>query len=154
MASTDFQSVLRQRMVDTIQAFMATYQDASVQKDASLINRNSTSNCTRHLLPASVTEAFNLPSDFFFDNAGIEVALASDLKVLKFEDAIISNVVIDTQALRAAFTTISKIRTDAGERYNAEGAWTLYFTVDGTKVKKVIEFCDKDVLVRMAGESK
>ncbi|KAF6796336.1 hypothetical protein CSOJ01_13254 [Colletotrichum sojae] len=154
MASTDSPSGLRERMVDTIQAFMATYQDASVQNDASLINRNSTSDCARHLLPASVTEAFNLPSGFFFDNAGIEAALASDLKVLKFEDAIISNLVIDTQALRAAFTTISKIRTDAGERYNAEGAWTLYFTEDATKVKKVIEFCDKDVLVRMAGESK
>lgn len=156
MTSTTSSSSLRERMANTVHSFMATYEDASLANDASLINRDSTPDCTRHLLPACVPRAFNLPTDFSFDNAGIEAALATDLKVLKFEDVVISNLVIDTEALRAAFTSVSRIRpirADAGERYEAEGSWTLYFAEDGSKVRKAVEFCDKDVLLRMAGES-
>jgi hypothetical protein len=45
------------------------------------------------------------------------------------------------------------VHVNGGEVYAAEQAWVLYFTEDGTKVEKVIEFCDKDVILKMANES-
>jgi hypothetical protein len=38
----------------------------------------------------------------------------------------------------------------SGDSYQAELAWFLYFTEDGSKVKKVVKFYNKDVILRMA----
>jgi hypothetical protein len=136
-------------MSATVKAFMATYEEGSAQNDASIINRVSTPDCTRQFLPKSVRDAFNLPDDFYFDNAGMQMAFEKDLTVVSFHDGIISNLVIDTETRRAAYTTITTIHTKAGESYTYEVAWTLYLNDDGSKVKKAIEFCDKEVLLRM-----
>lgn len=61
-----------------------------------------------------------------------------------------ANLIIDTEARRAAFTSIAEVQANNGEMYPAELAWFLYFNEDGSKVKKVVEFCDKDVILRMA----
>jgi hypothetical protein len=42
------------------------------------------------------------------------------------------------------------VHANSGESYQAELAWFLYFNEDGSKVKKVVEFCDKDVILKMA----
>ncbi|KAH7367652.1 hypothetical protein B0T11DRAFT_336989 [Plectosphaerella cucumerina] len=74
----------------------------------------------------------------------MQKAFEKDLTVVGFHDGIISNLVIDTETRRAAYTTITTIRTKVGESYTYEVAWTLYFNDDGSKVKKAVEFCDKD----------
>lgn len=141
---------LRQRMEATAGAFLSAYEEGGVQNDASIINRNVTADCTRYLLPASVPQAFGLPADFFFDTAKYQEAFAKDIKVLKFKNNIMANLIIDTEAHRAAFTSIAEVQANNGETYPAELAWFLYFNEDGSKVKKVVEFCDKDVILRMA----
>lgn len=60
---------------------------------------------------------------------------------------------IDTEVRRSAFTSKAEVHTNSGEVYSAEQAWILSFTEDGSKIEKVVEFCDKDVVLRMAGES-
>ncbi|KAJ5471341.1 hypothetical protein N7530_008698 [Penicillium desertorum] len=77
-------------------------------------------------------------------------AFAKDITVLKFKNNILANLVIDTESRRAAFTSIADVHPISGDSYQAELAWFLYFTEDGSKVKKVVEFCDKDVILRMA----
>jgi len=141
---------LRQRMEATARAFLCAYEEGSVQNDASIINHNVTADCTRYLLPASVPQAFGLPADFFFDTAKYQELFAKDIKVLKFKNSIMANLIIDTEARRAAFTSIAEVQANNGEMYPAELAWFLYFNEDGSKVKKVVEFCDKDVILRMA----
>lgn len=150
MAST---SNLRQRIETTTRAFLSAFEEGSTQQDASIINREVTADCTRHMHPASVPQAFGLPADFAFDTAAFQAAFAKDIKVLRFESNIISNLMIDTESLSAAFTSIAKVVPNIGEAYEVEQAWFLYLTADGLKVKKVVEFCDKEMIVRMANAS-
>jgi ketosteroid isomerase-like protein len=72
---------------------------------------------------------------------------------MRFENNIISNLVIDVEARSAAFTSIATVRPNKGEAYENEQAWFLYFVEDGSKVKKVVEFCDKDAILRVANTS-
>ncbi|OQE12821.1 hypothetical protein PENFLA_c062G09776 [Penicillium flavigenum] len=141
---------LRERIEATARAFLSAYEEGGSQGDASIINRDVTADCTRHLIPASVPQAFGLPADFFFDTTKYQEAFAKDIKVLKFKNNILANLVIDTESRRAAFTSIADVHPINGDSYQAELAWFLYFTEDGSKVKKVVEFCDKDVILRMA----
>ncbi|KAG4417177.1 hypothetical protein IFR04_009690 [Cadophora malorum] len=147
-------TTLRQNIEATTRAFISGFEECSNTGDASLINRFVTADCPRYLTPASIPKAFDLPEGFFFDPATYEAAVAKDIKVLKFKNAVISNLVIDAETRMAAFTSKDEVHVDkTGEWYYAEQAWFLYFTEDGSKVKKVIEFCDKDGLLRMASAS-
>jgi hypothetical protein len=153
MASTPPTTNLRARIEVTTRAFLSAFEEGSTQQDASIINRDVTPDCTRHMLPSSILSAFSLPSDFAFDTTTFQQTFAKDIKVLKFKNNILSNLVIDTEARRAAFTSVAEVHVNGGDVYSAEQAWVLYFTEDGTKVEKVIEFCDKDVILKMANES-
>jgi hypothetical protein len=46
--------------------------------------------------------------------------------------------------------SIADMHAFSGESYPAELTWFLYFNEDGSIVKKVVEFCVKDVILRMA----
>ncbi|GIZ46169.1 hypothetical protein CKM354_000930700 [Cercospora kikuchii] len=155
MTSTLSTTDLRQRIEQTARSFLFRFEETSTKNDASIINLDVTEDCTRHMLPASVNQTFQLPADFFFDNKTYQGAVANDIKVLKFKNNVLSNLVIDTEARLAAFTSIAEIHpVDGTEWYSAEQAWYLCFNDDGSKVTKVVEFCDKDVLVKMASASK
>ncbi|KAF9874095.1 hypothetical protein CkaCkLH20_08467 [Colletotrichum karsti] len=134
MTSDHFSTTIRERIEATARAFLSAYEEGGAQGDASIINRDVTADCSRYLLPAS--ELF-----------------AKDIKVLKFTNNVMANLIIDTEARRAAFTSIAEVHSVGGETYPAELAWYLYFNEDGSKVKKVVEFCDKDVILRMANTS-
>jgi len=153
MASTLPSSDLRQRIETTTRAFLSAFEEGSTLQDASLINRNVTATCTRHMLPASILSSFSLPPDFTFSPTAFQEVFAKDITVLKFANNELSNLVIDTEARRAAFTSKAEVRTRAGEVYSAEQAWILSFTEDGSEIEKVVEFCDKDVVLRMASAS-
>lgn len=140
-------------MEATARDFLAAFDDGSAEGDASIINRNVTVDCTRHMLPASVPQAFGLPTDVVFDTTKFQEVFARDIKVMKFRNSMIANLVIDTEARRAAFTSIAEVHPNSGESYSAEQSWYLYFTDDGSKVKKVVEFCDKDAILKMANTS-
>jgi hypothetical protein len=102
------------------------------------------------MLPASILQAFSLPPSFAFSTSAFQQVFSKDIKVLLFKNNIISNLVIDTEVRRAAFTSVAEVHTNGGEVYSAEQAWILSFNEDGSKVEKVVEFCDKDVVLRMA----
>ncbi|KAH9203246.1 hypothetical protein DL95DRAFT_399524 [Leptodontidium sp. 2 PMI_412] len=150
MASSSPSMSLRERIKTTTRAFLSAFEEGATHNDPSIINRDVTADCTRHLLPASVPQAFSLPVDFSFGTTEFQEAFAKDIKVLEFRNNIMANLVIDTEARRAAFTSIAEVHAKNGESYSCEQAWVLYFNEDGSKVKKVIEFCDKDVIVKMA----
>jgi hypothetical protein len=150
MASTIPIGSLRERIETTTRAFLSAFEEGSTLQDASLINRDVTASCTRHMLPASILQAFSLSPDFAFSTSAFQEVFSKDIKVLRFKNNIISNLVIDTEARRAAFTSVAEVHTNGGEVYSAEQAWILSFNEDGSKIEKVVEFCDKDVVLRMA----
>lgn len=150
MASVTSSPSLRSRIEATARAFLSAFEEGSAQQNASIINRDVTPDCKRYLLPASVPTAFGLPTDFYFDTKKFQETFADDIKKLHFKNNIMSNIVIDTETKKASFTSIAEVETNGGEKYQAEQAWFLYFNENGSKVVKVIEFCDKDVLLKMA----
>jgi hypothetical protein len=150
MASNLASTSLRGRIEATARSFLSAFEDGGAQNDASIINRDVTEDCARYLLPKSVPLAFGLPATFFFDTTKYQEAFAKDIKVLKFRNNIISNLVIDAETRRASFTSVAEVHPVRGESYPAEFAWFLYFNEDGSKVNKVVEFSDKDVLLKMA----
>jgi hypothetical protein len=150
MALTLSSSDLREHIETTTRAFLSAFEEGAACGDASIINRDVTADCTRHLLPASVPQAFGLPAGFSFDTTSFQEIFARDIKVLAFKNNIISDLVIDTETRRAAFTAVAEVHTHSGESYSVEQAWFLYFNEDGSKVNKVVEFCDKDAILRMA----
>jgi len=93
-----------------------------------------------------------MPADASVDTASFDAVLAKDIKVPKFINNVMSNLVIDTKASSAAFTSRAEIHPKSEDWYSAEQAWTLYFNVDGSKVKNVIELCDKDAIMKMVNE--
>lgn len=154
MASPSVPTTLRQRIETTTHAFLSALEEGGAQNDASLINRDVTADCPRYMIPASLLQAFGLPVDYAFTPAEFQETYAKDIKVLTFKNNVIANLVIDTKARRAAFTSVAEVHPRSGkEAWSYEQAWFMYFTEDGTKVEKVVEFCDKDGLVKMAGES-
>jgi hypothetical protein len=150
MASTSFQTNLRERIETTARAFLSAFEEGATLEDASLINRDVTADCMRNILPASIPQALGLPADAAFNTTQFQETFAKDIKVLKFKNNIMANLVIDTEARRAAFTSIAEVHPKSGESYSSEQAWVLYFNEDGSKVKQVVEFCDKDVILKMA----
>jgi hypothetical protein len=114
---------LREQMETTARAFLSAFEEGAAHSDPSVINRDLTSDCTRHFLP------------------------------LHFKDNVMSNLAIDVEARRAAFTAKADVFVrSSGKTYSSEAAWFLYFNEDGSKVKKVVEFCDKDALLEMASD--
>ncbi|UPK93282.1 hypothetical protein LCI18_004217 [Fusarium solani-melongenae] len=126
------------------------HEEGGAQNDASIINHDVTEDCICYLLPSPLPQAFDLPTDFFFDTKKYQDAYAKDIKLLKFRNNIISNLVIGAEARQAAFTSTADVHATSGESYRAELVWFLYFNDDGSKVKEVVEFCDKDVILKMA----
>ncbi|KEY66067.1 hypothetical protein S7711_08885 [Stachybotrys chartarum IBT 7711] len=153
MASTTSSTTTRERLEATSRAFLSAFEEGGAQNDPSIINRDVTADCRRHMLPASIYEAFGLPADFAFDTTKFQETFAKDLKVMKFKNNLMSNLVIDTEARRAAFTSIAEVHPHNGKTYQVEQAWVLYFNEDGSKVNKVIEFCDKEAILKMANAS-
>jgi hypothetical protein len=153
MTSTPSTSSLREQIGATSRAFLASFEDGAALNDASIINRDVTENCTRLLLPESVPKAFGMPVDVTFDTAAFQSLFGNDIKVLCFKDNVISNLIVDTEARSAAFTAKAWVEVrSSGEKYSSEGAWFLYLNDDGSKVKKVVEFCDKDAIMKMASD--
>ncbi|TQN64369.1 hypothetical protein CSHISOI_11052 [Colletotrichum shisoi] len=155
MATTHFSSDIRKSIKATVESFLAAYEEGAAHNDASIINRNVTADCTRHLFPSSVPKALGLPADFSIDNAAFQEVFAKDIKFLKFHNRVMSNLVIDSEERRAAFTGVSEVFVvNSGESYPFECSFVLYLTEDGSKIRKVVEFLDKDGMMKIATASK
>ncbi|KAL2882137.1 hypothetical protein SGCOL_002399 [Colletotrichum sp. CLE4] len=140
----------RQKVEATMKSFFDAYTDGAKQNDPSIINRVVTPDCTRHLFPRSMTKAFGLPAEFALDTATYEAQFAKDIAVFTSESTTVSNLVIDSEARKAALTSTSDIVfKDGSESLQLEFSWFFDFNEDGSKVTKVIEFCDKDAVMLM-----
>ncbi|KPM42503.1 hypothetical protein AK830_g4043 [Neonectria ditissima] len=145
---------IKKNIEATFTDFIAAYKDGAKQNDPAIINRNVTADCTRHLLPTSLLKALGAPQDFVIDNAEYERLFAVDLQVGGVQEFTISNLVIDAEDRKAAATTLAKMVFKNGEELVMEHSWFVDFTEDGTKVKKVVEFCDGESVHKLMAEVK
>ncbi|RBR20340.1 uncharacterized protein FIESC28_05304 [Fusarium coffeatum] len=143
---------VRSAIENTAIQFLSAYKDVGEANDPSIINRDVTEDCKRHFLPKGVMELFGAPNGGPCDNATYEAALTRDMARSRFTKTDIANLVIDTEARKAAMTSITQIKYHNGDTHEMEHSWVLDFNEDGTKVSNVIEFCDMDTLRRMVGK--
>ncbi|KAF5005496.1 hypothetical protein FDECE_8074 [Fusarium decemcellulare] len=145
---------IRKTIEASLRHFILAYKDAAEQNDASLVNRNTTPDCTRHLLPVSLCTSLGAPADFVIDNAEYERLTAEDLLIGGVKRSDISHVVIDVEARKASCMTSSDMVFHDGEVLVMEHTWALDFTDDGSRVKKVVEFCDQDSVHKLMAKAK
>ncbi|KAK1573260.1 uncharacterized protein LY79DRAFT_569007 [Colletotrichum navitas] len=152
MPSTPSSAELRKTIELTTRSFLAAYTDANEQNDPSLINRDVTADCTRHMLPSTMVKAFGLPAGISIPNEAYIQNIARNIRVYSVQDSVISDLVIDIETRKAAFTSKSNVVYKTGwESHPIEFSWLLDFNEDGSKVKKVTEFCDKDTVLLLHG---
>ncbi|RKL27239.1 hypothetical protein BFJ72_g13266 [Fusarium proliferatum] len=143
------QQELRDAIENTTRQFLAAYKEAGEQNNPAIINRDVTDSCKRYFKPAGVLQLFGSPPEDGLSNADYEAAMALDLEkyVVTYSD--VSDLTIDTEARKSAATTVTGMKYKNGEEDVIEHSWVLDFNEDGSKVTKVIEFCDMDGLRRM-----
>lgn len=138
MAST----TLRATIEATFRSLFAAYMDGADQNDPSIINRDLTPECTRHLLPASMLADIGAPAGWVIDNAEYERQFAHDLKTGRVTRMEISNLIVDTETRKAAAMTSTDMTYKDGEVIPIEHSWIIEFNEDGSKATKIVEFCD------------
>ncbi len=138
MASTN----LRASIEATFRSLLGAYKEGGETQDTSVINRDLTPDCTRHLLPKSMLEDLGAPTDWVIDNAEYERQFASDLKTGRTTHMEINNLIIDTETRKAAATTVTDVTYHDGEVIRIEHSWIISFNEDGSKATKLVEFVD------------
>lgn len=148
-ASMKSQQELREAIENTARKFLGAYKEAGEQNDPAIINRDVTECCKRYFKPAGVLQLFGSPPVDGLSNADYEAAMALDLQkyVVTYSD--ISDVTVDTESRKSAATSVTGMKYKDGEEDVIEHSWVLDFNEDGSKVTKVIEFCDMNGLRRM-----
>ncbi|KAF5681405.1 hypothetical protein FDENT_8176 [Fusarium denticulatum] len=143
------QQELREAIESTTRQFLGAYKEAGEQNNPALINRDVTNSCKRYFKPAGVLRLFGSPPEDGLNNADYEAAMALDLEkyVVAYSD--ISDLTVDTESRKSAATTVTGMKYKDGEEDVIEHSWILDFNEGGSKVTKVIEFCDMDGLRRM-----
>ncbi|KAM0424507.1 hypothetical protein ACHAPT_010221 [Fusarium lateritium] len=154
MASNQDSAGIRKAIEATTRGFIAAYKDGAIENDPAIINRNVDPSCTRHLLPASLLKALGAPLDYVIGNDEYEKLFAQDLEVGGVERSDISNLTIDVEARKAAAATVTDMVCKDGETIVMEHSWFLSFNEDGSKVTKVVEFCDAESVHRLMAKSK
>lgn len=144
---------LRIAIEHTTRQFLGAYKDCGEANDPSIINRDVTEDCERHFLPTGVMALVGAPTVVKLNNAAYEAAVAQDMTKSVVTGTRISNLVIDTEACKAAATTVTDVKFHDGEVVAMEHSWVLDFNDDGSKVRKVVEFCDMDGVRRMVEKS-
>ncbi|KAG8669269.1 hypothetical protein FPOAC2_08591 [Fusarium poae] len=140
---------LRQSIERTVRQFFAAYVESGEKSDPSIINRDVDENCKRYYRPLSLCDFLGVPGDWSHDNKAYESGITNNLTKGSLKTCEVSNLAIDVEIRRAAATTQSDMVFKDGEAFIMEHAWTLDFNDDGSKIVRVVEFCDQLATRRM-----
>ncbi|KAI3336321.1 hypothetical protein HD806DRAFT_1878 [Xylariaceae sp. AK1471] len=139
-------SKLRETIEATTRECILSYEAASnASKNASMISRSLSPSCSRLIVPQNFLASMGAPEpDRAFPNGEYESLFASDLKATHFPSGgtTILDLTIDETAKRSAARTSHVIEFSDGEKMTLEFAWFFELLDDGTKVKRIVEFCD------------
>ncbi|KAF4422236.1 hypothetical protein F53441_14293 [Fusarium austroafricanum] len=141
MASTQTSNDIKSTIEATVKSYLASFIDARAQNDPSIVNRNTTDDCTRSMLPASLVGG---QRELSMDNVAYQAVFTEGLKTGGMHKNTISDLVIDVEARKAAVTAIAELVFANGEELELDFSWFLHFNDDGSKIKKIVEFVDSD----------
>jgi hypothetical protein len=136
------QDTLRQTIEQTMHKFLHAFVDVSNANDARLIPSMLDPSCTRLIRPTSLLTRLGAPVDFAFDVAMYEKTIAGGMTAFRSKSVEIADVVIDSIAKNAAASTVNVNQLTDGREFPLQFSWHVSFTEDGTKVTKIIQWCD------------
>jgi hypothetical protein len=125
----------------TAEAYLNSYIRASKTKNMREISADCTEDCHRFLGPASFLELVGAPPDFKMTNAEYESQFGT-MAFYALSDCIISKLVIDEDALKAAAKAELIGEFIDGRKISRTNVWFLDFTADGSKVCRVYQHVD------------
>ncbi|KAF5677555.1 hypothetical protein FHETE_1606 [Fusarium heterosporum] len=143
---------LRGAIEATTRQFFAAYVESGERNDPAVINRDVDAKCRRFYRPISLCDWFGVSPDWSHDNEAYQAGMVANLKQGAIKTLDIYNLTIDVYIRRAAATTVSNMEFKDGEKLVMEHAWTLDFNDDGSKVVRVVEFCDQIATRRMTSK--
>jgi ketosteroid isomerase-like protein len=142
MTSTQ-ESDIKANIEATVNSYLATFIDAKAQNDPSLVNRNTTPDCTRQMLPTSLSGGGSM------NNEDYQKVFTQGMNFAGMKKNTASDMVIDVDARKAAVTAVAELESAGGEKFNLDFAWFLHLNDDGSKIKKIVEFVDSDTFKAM-----
>lgn len=135
-------TALYSKIEATVNSYVSSYSDAVEAKDAAVFSRTLTADCERQLAPGSMFRAMNIPFAPKMDNAAYEDRMAQELVVLESNKIEALDMTIDTVGKKAGVRAASTLTLKGGNAFEIEFCWFLYFTDDGTKIKRILQFVD------------
>ncbi|SPJ75303.1 uncharacterized protein FTOL_05034 [Fusarium torulosum] len=127
----------------TVNSYLTTFIDAKAQNDPSLVNRDTTPDCTRQMLPTSLSGGGSM------NNEDYQKVFTQGMNFAGMKKNNASDMVIDVDARKAAVTAVAELESASGEKFNLDFAWFLHLNDDGSKIKKIVEFVDSDTFKGM-----
>jgi hypothetical protein len=143
---------LRAAIEATTRQFFAAYVESGEGNDPAIINRDVDADCKRFYRPISLCDWFGVPPEWSHDNEAYKAGIAANLEHGAIKTCEVFNLTIDADARRSAAMTVSNMVFKDGEKLIMEHAWALDFNHDGSKVVKVVEFCDQLATRRMVSK--
>lgn len=122
----------------TVNSYLASFIDAKAQNDPSLVNRNTSPDCIRQMLPTSLSGGGSM------NNEDYQKVFAQGVDFAGMKKNTASDIVIDVDARKAAVTAVAELELPSGDKFNLDFAWFLHLNDDGSKIKKIVEFVDSD----------
>ncbi|RGP79046.1 hypothetical protein FLONG3_2952 [Fusarium longipes] len=147
MSSTD----IKQNIEATVRSYVASFVDARAENNPQLVNRNTSSDCLRSMLPSILGGGGTM------GNEAYETVFTQGLQAGGMDANNITDLVIDVNARKAAVTSVADM-VFLGEKSTMDFSWFLHLNEDGTKIKRIIEFVDSlgfsRLQQKMAGAAK
>lgn len=100
----------------------------------------------------SLCDWFGVPPDWSHDNEAYKAGIAANLEHGSIKTCEVFNLTIDVDARKSAAMSVSNMVFKDGEELIMEHAWALDFNDDGSKIVKVVEFCDQLATRRMVSK--
>ncbi|KAM0355199.1 hypothetical protein ACHAPU_001064 [Fusarium lateritium] len=121
-----------------VKNYLASFIDSKAQNDPTIVNRNTTAECVRQMLPSTLGGGATM------NNEDYEKVFTQGMEFAAMKSNTPSDVVIDVDGRKAAVTAVTELETSGGQKFNLDFAWFLHLNEDGTKIKKIVEFVDSD----------
>ncbi|KAF4996445.1 hypothetical protein FGRMN_4502 [Fusarium graminum] len=141
MAST--QHDIKANIEMTVKSYLATFIDAKAQNDPTIVNRNTTADCVRQMLPSILGGGATM------NNEDYERIFTQGMEFAAMKANTPSDMVIDVDGRKAAVTAVTELEMSCGQKFSLDFAWFLHFNESGTKIKKIVEFVNSDSLRSM-----
>ncbi|KAG8360319.1 hypothetical protein FVEN_g2310 [Fusarium venenatum] len=126
---------IKQNIEATTKGYVSSFVDARAENNPRIVNRNTSPNCLRSMLPSILGGGGTMPNEAY------EAIFANGLQAGGMNSVNITDLVIDEDARKAAVTAVADM-VFLGEKSNMDFSWFLHFNEDGTKIVKIVEFVD------------